>query len=491
MAQQTSLPDELVDEPAQEEQDVTWWDTLGRVAEVAQKADEYNPNSWLRDAAAEGAVAFVDSVSSYVGGQDTEAGLDVGEEQTLDAPENEQAPENTVEAPGEGDSGRWIVTDPKAFIRTGPPQMKRADGSVPEGAEVEIVESHERNGHTYSKVEGIDPDSGQHREWGWTAHSNLTDATLAERSEKYATVEGGGGNNTQLAKSREGGNAYTPSELYEQLNGLEGQAYLDAADETIRAKAFTEDQRALLAAARDFAKSPKPLSGAAQANSTIAWSKLSMDGTTVDAKLKQRMDRMQQFIAWAGLVTGPTTRASGMRSPKTAHKLSTAWMFSENNTGRSSSKLTTKENRAELARKLIDGDGRDGDQNQWVSAANVAKVKAAQGDDTTIEALIPALRADAAKVHVQNAVAAEGYETEEERSPNILNGSGVSNHLKGLAVDVFQQWIFPNLFDPMIDSIAVYFGVYRSCKDLVTPEHWHYELLGTPPGPKEGEEAVI
>ena len=46
-------------------------------------------------------------------------------------------------------------------------------------------------------------------------------------------------------------------------------------------------------------------------------------------------------------------------------------------------------------------------------------------------------------------------------------------------------------FDPVIDSVALYFGVYRACKDLSTPEHWHYELLGTPPGPKEGEEAVI
>ena len=60
----------------------------------------------------------------------------------------------------------------------------------------------------------------------------------------------------------------------------------------------------------------------------------------------------------------------------------------------------------------------------------------------------------------------------------------MSNHLKGLAVDMFPHWIFPNLFDPVIDAIALYFGVFRRCKDLTTPEHWHYELLGTPLSPE-------
>jgi hypothetical protein len=35
----------------------------------------------------------------------------------------------------------------------------------------------------------------------------------------------------------------------------------------------------------------------------------------------------------------------------------------------------------------------------------------------------------------------------------------------------------------MIDAIAMYFGLYRPMKDdSISPEHWHYERLGAPPG---------
>ena len=165
-------------------------------------------------------------------------------------------------------------------------------------------------------------------------------------------------------------------------------------------------------------------------------------------------------------------------------------MFNEGNTTDSSG-LNSEKNRSKLADNLVNYGGTDQDGNEWVSAANVARVEDAQGDDEAMQALLPDLRADSARVAVQTAVAAEGYEDTAQRRPNVKPGTFVSNHLKGLAVDVFHQWIFPNLFDPVIDSVALYFGVYRACKDLSTPEHWHYELLGTPPGPKEGEEAVI
>jgi len=418
-------------------------------------------------------------------------GEEEGQEETFDEPVQEEAPqEDGIGVSDENVGERWIVTDSNALLRDGPPKQMPTGDKVPEGVEVEIIEQAERNGHMYSKISGVDPDSGQEREWGWTAHSNLTDASVTERAEKYASVEGGGGNTTQLAKSREGGNAYTPSDVRSEFGNLEGQEYLDAVDETIRAKTFTEDQKALLDAAREFAQSPKPLSGTAAGNASISWSNLSMDGTSVNGELIARMERMQQFAAWAGLVTSPTTRASGMRSPQKAHELSTAWMFNEGN-ATSSSGLNSEKNRSKLADNLVNYGGTDMDGNEWVSAANVERVEQAQGDDAAMEALLPDLRADAARVATQSAVAAEGYEDADHRRPNVKPGSYVSNHLKGLAVDVFHEWIFPNLFDPVIDSIALYFGVYRACKDLSTPEHWHYELLGTPPGPKEGEESVL
>jgi hypothetical protein len=65
----------------------------------------------------------------------------------------------------------------------------------------------------------------------------------------------------------------------------------------------------------------------------------------------------------------------------------------------------------------------------------------------------------------------------------VLGGSSVSNHLLGEAVDLFPPFVLSNSFDPLIDAIAAYFGLWRAVKDdSSSPEHWHYEWLGMPPG---------
>jgi hypothetical protein len=212
-----------------------------------------------------------------------------------------------------------------------------------------------------------------------------------------------------------------------------------------------------------------------------------MDGITLNPDLKARLERYSQFLAWAGLVSKPVAAGSVMRSPATAHKISTSWMFDLDNNTASSSTLTTAANRQKLVARLEAGGGSDLDGTEWVSSGDIDALKAAKDDD---EKLKTTLKPIAAKGHKtggsQKKQAAEGYTTADKRHPNILPGTGVSNHLKGEAVDIFFAYTIPNFFDPVIDAMALYFGLYRACKELASsPEHWHYERLGAPPGTGE------
>ena len=94
----------------------------------------------------------------------------------------------------------------------------------------------------------------------------------------------------------------------------------------------------------------------------------------------------------------------------------------------------------------------------------------------------------------QGAQAAEGYPKEEawtRRRPNVNDRTGISNHCGGEAIDVTFPFVF-NYYDPIIDAIALYFGLYRPVKDSRgSPEHWHYERVGTSPGQRNELEPTI
>ncbi len=270
--------------------------------------------------------------------------------------------------------------------------------------------------------------------------------------------------------------------------GKSGQEYVDAVDAQVGAggkSKFTEDQQKVLQSAKDFASSPKALS-AAQEKNTLSWGKatLSLDGVTLNADLKARLEKYGRFLAWAGLTTGPSTAGSVMRSPKTAHKLSVAWMFNLGTNKGSKSSLHDAANRQKLVANVTAAGGSDQDGNAWLSTATVDGLKAKKDDDAALFDYIKTTAApEANTVATQFAQAAEGYREPAQRHPNVLPGKSVSNHLLGEAVDMDVPWIFPNKFDPLIDAIAMYFGLFRAVKDSGdSPEHWHYERVGAPPG---------
>ena len=204
----------------------------------------------------------------------------------------------------------------------------------------------------------------------------------------------------------------------------------------------------MIASARAFAASPQPLEPAQEAYAAIPWDQAitSLDGNVLDAELRVRLERFMRFVAWAGLVDGPV---------------------------------------AKLADTLAAHGGAD-DRDTWLAPATVAEVVARRDDDAALRAYLFEVAApEATQVQFQSARAAEGYPDAARRHPNIWPGKGVSMHPGGLAVDLFPAWTLTNLFDPLIDAIALYFGLVRTVKDDAnSPEHWHYERVGTPPAPE-------
>ncbi len=78
--------------------------------------------------------------------------------------------------------------------------------------------------------------------------------------------------------------------------------------------------------------------------------------------------------------------------------------------------------------------------------------------------------------------AAEGFSRLTEifgkRLPNTNDTMGISNHCGGEAMDIHFPFVF-NYYDPIIDAIALIFGLHRPVKDSRgSPEHFHYERVG-------------
>lgn len=321
--------------------------------------------------------------------------------------------------------------------------------------------------------------------------ADLTDAQRGAQlstfhADELGTIDKFGMSKTGRDKAKGRNQWLAAADIKKAGNGKSGEAYADSIDALIDKTELSEDQNKVIDAAREFAASPKALSAAQAKNGVINWGKaqLTLDGVSLNEDLKSRLERYVQFLAWAGLVSGPTTIGSVMRSPQMAHKLSVAWMFNLGANSAKGSTLHKEANRQKLVANVTTNGGTDKDGNAWLSAATVDGLKAKKDDDAALFDYIKTTAApEANKVQTQSAIAAEGYKDAERRHPNVLGGTSVSNHLLGEAVDMYPPFVFNNKFDPMIDAIAAHFGLWRAVKDdSSSPEHWHYERLGHPPG---------
>lgn len=231
-------------------------------------------------------------------------------------------------------------------------------------------------------------------------------------------------------------------------------------------------QKALIAKAKEFlSKEPKPSGArAAFAELDVPANMAASPDLSLDGDLIARMKRFTRFAAWAGLIGAKPKVNDGVRSPANAHKLSTRYMFT------SGIGLGGSGNRKVVADWAIAHNGKADDQ-QWIPTDLVAELKAANGDDAVYKTVL----IDKVKTRITQQVdqAAEGYPEGEKRMPNV-RPTGISLHCSGQAMDVSYAWVFSNSYDPMIDLLAAYFGLWRPVKDSKSsPEYWHYEKLGS------------
>jgi len=248
-----------------------------------------------------------------------------------------------------------------------------------------------------------------------------------------------------------------------------------------RSKTMNLSQKALFDKVRTFlASEPAPTGARAGfAELSVPASALSLEGVTLDGDLIGRMKRFTKFAAWAGLITGAPTVGSGVRSPAEAHILSTRYMFT------SGIGLGGAGNRKVVADWAIANHGVDKDGNTWVDADLVTKLTQAKSDDEIYQQVL--LRDVKTRIVNQADQAAEGYAAGDARRLPNQRPVGISNHCSGNAIDVTYAWVFSSSYDPMIDLLAAYFGLWRPVKDSrSSPEDWHYQKIGKPVDPSSG-----
>lgn len=263
-------------------------------------------------------------------------------------------------------------------------------------------------------------------------------------------------------------------------------------DALLAKQSYTPKQSELIAKATAFSKDPKLGNGLR--TFAIPGSFLAQDGETLNMDLVGRLQTFYQFLQYSKIITDAKPEiSSGIRGRPTAHKMSVNWML---NPG--SGKLATAPARQQFAQNIVAIQGKDkGCGETWADAGQIARYTAALpklADEATkaeAEAEILAVtkeiqnakggvpKTDGSIKWNQGAQAIEGYPTsdKENRMPNISDCS-VSNHCGGEAMDITFPFVM-NYFDPIIDAVALKFGLYRPVKDSSgSPEHWHYERVG-------------
>lgn len=291
--------------------------------------------------------------------------------------------------------------------------------------------------------------------------------------------------------------------------------YAQQVSDALADSQFSEDQEGLLVKALEFAKAPQS-TDVGPLNISLGSPAKGDVGLSPD--LRDRMQTYYQFLIHSQMISGPPKSVSGLRSRTTAHELSTKWFIQ---------KASTPAKRMVVARRLVElGPKPDIAGIEWLAPAKVLELEkalkiidspptpaakekpeaptppagpTADGAKNTPE---PApMTVDQARALVethtkwlsnntnkvgnkraQGAQAAEGYPTTEahgKRLPNPNDSMGISNHCGGEAIDATFPFKF-NYFDPIIDAVAMVFGLYRSMKDHhSSPEHWHYERIGS------------
>jgi hypothetical protein len=205
------------------------------------------------------------------------------------------------------------------------------------------------------------------------------------------------------------------------------------------------------------------------------------DGVVLDKTLQEQVDKLLQFLIDNHLVTANIKRNEAVRSPKRAHKWSTAWNIRHRN--------------VPLANLQALTDGKDEDGNLWYDPEwekDLPTGKDHKLNKEGREKLWVKIIANAKK-HWNGALAAEGYALSDSRSkPNVHKKQ--SNHVFGNAMDISIPWKSGATFqipgdaskktytiidgkqgDNAANRLIAHFKLSRPVKN----EAWHFQLSTT------------
>jgi len=301
-----------------------------------------------------------------------------------------------------------------------------------------------------------------------------TEQTRKGKNEKIAKVIDFEGNECYTWTGNYSYKSALPKSLPEIKSDVVKEAlikqYNDSLDELLKKKTdFSENQKTLLSEARAFS-GDTAAQGKIPNKVKYKGSDLSLEGTSLNADLVQRMDVFFKFLISKDLIFNTNVTANdGMRSKKEAHKWSTAWHI--------------RNNRISLSKLKGLKDGKDEDGILWYDKAadNVYKESKGEGGEKPKKVLDEAETMKKiqtrARGYWKGAYAAEGYKKgDSKRNPNG-NGANVSNHTIGEAIDISLKYKI-NAFDPIIDALSLAFGLYRPVKEGSQAESWHFERVG-------------
>ncbi|MFB2769542.1 DUF4157 domain-containing protein [Pelatocladus sp. BLCC-F211] len=277
-----------------------------------------------------------------------------------------------------------------------------------------------------------------------------------------------------------------PEKYAKVLTALE-TVYSEKVKALLSSKEFTPNQQQLIQKAQEFLHNPNKPSKP----ELLVDKRAREDGEMkLNEDLIRRLDLFYKFLYHSQLISGTPTGGYGARSSKKAHHNAMRWTLAPR-----SGALESTDNKLKFARQLVEINGRDGDGNEWATADQVKRLKTTLENDSSknqqqeINAVIAEIRNS--KQPLATAICAEGYATSDpRRRPNIRPG-GISNHCGGEAYDVTFPFVF-NYYDPIIDAIALLFGLHRPVKDYSkSPEYWHYERVGVRLGDRGDAEEKI
>jgi hypothetical protein len=293
------------------------------------------------------------------------------------------------------------------------------------------------------------------------------------------------------------------------------KVYGKKVDELLKGKKFTTAQKELLERAKKFLQDRTLQSKLPDLH--IPARAKEEDRMKLNDDLIRRINVFYKFLVHEDLIDGlmPGKGIFGVRSFARAHEISTRWTLNPNQ-----NYLNPFGNKKKFVSQLIEIGGEDENTPspvKWGSMEQVIMLESlfklldepkTEGEGESpqssvlkllfgvpsesswypmaeIEGIIKGIQ----ETHgTQKAMAAEGYPKNDKRRPNIRN-TGISLHCGGEAIDIFFNFRF-NYYDPIIDAIALIFGLRRSVKDASrSPEYWHYERVGIPMGERiPGEE---